>query len=172
MPPTTTLPNPLSRLLTARQATTTVVVDNNSNGGGGGGGGNNGLDSGAIVGIVLGVIAAILLLWWIFRSCSQPRKGDGPRPREGYYEEPMPRRSRSRSASRHSAHRHHHHRHSSGHRHSSSRRRSSSRSGVVLEEKHVYGSVPVAVAQPAAVYYEGGSGARRSRSGGRYYEGY
>ncbi|KAK4223115.1 hypothetical protein QBC38DRAFT_488359 [Podospora fimiseda] len=170
-PPTATLPKGFSQLLTARQATTTVIVDNNNNNGGGGGGKSGGLDAGAIVGIVLGTIAGILLLWWIIRVCSQPRDprgSGGPRPRDDYYEEPIPRRSRSRSASRHSrGHRHHHH-----HGHSSSRRRSTSRPVVLQEEKAAYG---VPVAAPAAVYYSGdleGRRGSRSRSRGRYYEGY
>ncbi|KAK3998007.1 hypothetical protein QBC44DRAFT_314777 [Cladorrhinum sp. PSN332] len=161
MPPTATFPGSLSHLLTARQATTTVVVDNNN-------GGDGGLDAGAIVGIVLGTIAGILLLGWIIYACSRPRgaRGAGPRHRDEWYDEPAPRRSRSRSASRHSRRGHHHH-----HHHSSGRRRSTSRP-VVLEEKIAYG---VPVAAPAAVYYSGDSSARRasrSRSRGRYYEGY
>lgn len=160
MAPTSTLPLKGFLSLTARQATTTVVVDSDSDGGGG----NNGLDSGAIVGIVLGTIAGILLLWWIIRSCSKPRPArDAPdRRREGWYDEPAPRRSRSRSGSRHYHSSHgHHHRHRS-----SSRRRSSSRP-VVLEEKVAYG-----VVQPTPVYYAGGASAgrrSRSRSQGRYY---
>ncbi|KAK4177907.1 hypothetical protein QBC36DRAFT_123489 [Triangularia setosa] len=147
-----TLTNPLQ----PRQ-TTVVVADSN---GDGGGGGNGGLDSGAIVGIVLGTIAGILLLWWIIRSCTKPARPDTDR--QGWYDDTPPRRSRSRSTHSHRYHHHHGRHHSRSHSRSHSRR-STSRP-VILQEKPVTGYA-VQAPQQAYVY----PSRSRSRSQGRYY---
>ncbi|KAH8906772.1 hypothetical protein BR93DRAFT_968343 [Coniochaeta sp. PMI_546] len=119
------------------------------------------LSGGAIAGIVIGSIVGLLLLIWIFRSCSNmgapPVKGENPSGRawyDGVEAEPYPRRSHSRH---------------SGHR-SRSRRRSSH------EVREYTTAVPV-VAQPQPTYvYEtdtrksrrGRSRDHRSRSASRY----
>ncbi|KAK4204494.1 hypothetical protein QBC40DRAFT_91061 [Triangularia verruculosa] len=144
-----TLTNPLQ----PRQ--TTVVVDGN----GGGGGGNGGLDTGAIVGIVIGTIAGILLLWWIIRSCTQPRTRRPDPDRQGWYDDTAPRRSRSRSTHSHKHCRHHGRHHSRSH----SRRRSTSRPAI-LQEKPIAGYI-VQAPQQAYIY----PSRSRSRSQGRYY---
>lgn len=120
------------------------------------------LSGGAIAGIVIGSIAGLLLLIWIFRSCSNlgaPPTDDKPNGKawyDGVRGEDPPRHiggvRHSRSRSRHSHHRGH-----STHR--SHSRRSSMR------------EVPVVVAQPTYVYEDrrGRSGRRsRSRSVSRY----
>ncbi|KAK3401466.1 hypothetical protein B0T20DRAFT_115598 [Sordaria brevicollis] len=122
------------------------------------------LSGGAIAGIVIGSIAGLLLLIWIFRSCSNlgaPPTDDKPNGKawyDGVRGEDPPRHiggvRHSRSRSRHS---HSHHRGHSHHR--SHSRRSSMR------------EVPVVVAEPAYVYEDrrGRSGRRsRSRSVSRY----
>ncbi|KAK0710487.1 hypothetical protein B0T21DRAFT_387398 [Apiosordaria backusii] len=142
---------------------TTVVVADGNNGGGGG------LDTGAIVGIVIGTIAGILLLWWIIRSCTQPRRRPDP-DRQGWYDDTAPPRRRSRSRSTHS-HRHHHH-HGRHHSRSHSRRRSTSGvRPVILQEKPVGGgyAIPVQAPQQAYVYPSARTSRSRSRSQGRYY---
>ncbi|KAK0644145.1 hypothetical protein B0T16DRAFT_417216 [Cercophora newfieldiana] len=83
------------------------------------------LTGGAIAGIVIGSIAGLLLLIWIFRSCSNlgapPGASENPGGEawyDGVRDEYPPRhthghRTRSRSRhSHHSHHRHHHHRRS------------------------------------------------------------
>ncbi|CAJ2500156.1 Uu.00g030090.m01.CDS01 [Anthostomella pinea] len=63
--PTRTIPQALSRIISARQAATTTVVSNDGNGGDGA----STLTGGAIAGIVIGSIAGFLLLLWLIRSC-------------------------------------------------------------------------------------------------------
>ncbi|RKU44765.1 hypothetical protein DL546_006253 [Coniochaeta pulveracea] len=122
------------------------------------------LDGGSIAGIVIGSIVGILLLIWIFRSCSNmgapPVKGDNPSGGawyDGVQASPYPTQpSGRRSHSRHSHHRH----------------RSSSRRPSMQEY-----AVPVAVAQPQPTYVyqtdtrdvrRGRSRDHRSRSRSRY----
>lgn len=147
------------------QATVTLIQDNDNDGDD-----NNDpddastLSGGAIAGIVIGSIAGLLLLIWIFRSCSNlgaPPTDDKPNGKAWYDgvrgEEPPRhiggvRHSRSRSRHSHSRHRGHSH-------HRSHSRKSSMR------------EVPVVVAEPAYVYDDrrGRSGRRsRSRSVSRY----
>ncbi|CAP62036.1 uncharacterized protein PODANS_5_805 [Podospora anserina S mat+] len=130
-----------------------VVTDSNGSSGGG-------LDTGAIVGIVIGTIAGILLLWWIIRSCTKPNSRPDP-DRQGWYDDTPPRRSRSRSTH---SHRHHHH-HGRHHSRSHSRRRSTSRP-VILEKPARGYAIPVA---PQQAYVYPSAGRSRSRSQGRYY---
>ncbi|OIW27774.1 hypothetical protein CONLIGDRAFT_646009 [Coniochaeta ligniaria NRRL 30616] len=122
------------------------------------------LSGGAIAGIVIGSIVGVLLLIWIFRSCSNmgapPVKGENPSGRawyDGVEAEPYPRRSHSR----HSGH---------------SRHRSHSRRPSSHEVREYTTAVPV-VAQPQPTYvYEtdtrkarrGRSRDHRSRSASRY----
>jgi len=131
------------------------------------------LTGGAIAGIVIGSIVGLLLLFWIFRSCSNlgappnapPNPsgrawydgvgGQGPAPRSRSRE---PRRSHSRRSGGH----HHHH-----HSHSHSRHRSTSRGyrGSGEEVREVVR--PVAVVRGASPYrYE--ERRSRSRSHSRY----
>ncbi|KAI1638727.1 hypothetical protein F4809DRAFT_231221 [Biscogniauxia mediterranea] len=62
--PTRTLPQVISKVLSARQVVTTTVVADS-----GGTSGGTTLSGGAIAGIVLGTIAGTLLLLWLIRSC-------------------------------------------------------------------------------------------------------
>jgi len=134
------------------------------------------LTGGAIAGIVIGSIVGLLLLIWIFRSCSNlgapPGASENPGGQAWYDgvrdEHPgrhahspyrtrdrssHSRRSGSRSRSRHSGHRHSHHGHH-GHR----------RSGEVMRE------VAVPVQPPVAVVREPSRRERRERR--RYGDGY
>ncbi|KAI0876957.1 hypothetical protein GGS24DRAFT_449635 [Hypoxylon argillaceum] len=151
---TRTLPQVVTKVLTARQETTTVVTDGTTSGG-------SVLSGGAIAGIVIGSIAGFLLLWWIVRSCCvmghPERWGRGDR-----YEPPLAReklppvapyggRSRSRS--------HHHHHHS----------RSPRRVEVV--QPVAYASRGRSPRAPPAAYYAGRASAderRRSSDARRY----
>ncbi|KAK1827477.1 hypothetical protein QBC39DRAFT_361694 [Podospora conica] len=130
------------------------------------------LTGGAIAGIVIGSIVGLLLLIWIFRSCSNlgapPNSPPNPGGRAWYDgvggSQPSPAtRSRSREPRRSHSRRssgghHHHHRH-----HSHSRHRSASR-GEVREVREVR---PVAVVRGQSPYrYE--ERRSRSRSHSRY----
>lgn len=127
---------------------------------------NSSMDTGAIVGIVIGVLVAIILIIWAIRSLSSPRQPQTGEPlppaapTSTYDDDYYPRRSSHRSRSRSHGHHHHHHHHSHGHR---SRSRSHSRRAV-----------PVVVEKPAAAYvYDSGDRRRsRSRSQGGYYTSY
>jgi hypothetical protein len=122
------------------------------------------LSGGAIAGIVIGSIAGILLLIWIFRSCgngfgmgSTPPRNDAPAYYYHHERDRGHRRGRSRGSSRgghyyeedypHGSRRHSHHSH---HHHGRSPRRSGSTRPVVVEK--VY-ATPQAVQQPVAAYY-------------------
>ncbi|KAJ4415480.1 hypothetical protein N0V85_002704 [Neurospora sp. IMI 360204] len=116
------------------------------------------LSGGAIAGIVIGSIAGLLLLIWIFYSCSNlgaPPTDDKPNGKAWYHgvrDEYPPRHvggaRHSRSRSRHS-----HSRHRGHSTHRSHSRRSSMR------------EVPVVVAQPTYMYDDRrGRSDRRSRS--------
>ncbi|KAK0659459.1 hypothetical protein QBC41DRAFT_47203 [Cercophora samala] len=127
----------------------------------GGSSGNGGLGTGAIVGIVIGTIAGLLLLWWIIRSCTKPNRPDPDR--QGWYDDTPPRRSRSRSTHSHRHHHHHGHHHSRSH----STRRSTSRP-VILQEKPA-GRYAIPVQAPQQAYVYPSATRSRSRSQGRYY---
>lgn len=102
---TRTIPQALTRVLGARQATTTVIES------GGGGGGSN-LSGGAIAGIVIGSIAGVLLLWWIIRSCGiMGRPETWGRAYEPEREKPLPRSStyHAETPYRHQSHHSRHH---------------------------------------------------------------
>ncbi len=170
MPPTRTSPLDLVGIIARQNApaatvtvtadptptsTTVVVTENDSSSGGGGGGG---LGTGAIIGIVIGTIVGILLIWWIIKSCSKP----APPPdsdRQGWYDDG---RTRHRSRSRHSHHSHHGHHHH--HRH-----RSSTPRPVVLEEKYVPRRPSATYVDPEHERRSRSHGRSRSRSQGGYY---
>ena len=155
-----------------RQATTTgpvatvTVIQTQAASGGDNGNQAQTLSGGAIAGIVIGSIAGLLLLIWIFRSCSNmgapPVKGENPSGAawyDGVRSEPYPPR---RSASR-------------DHR-SRSRHSSGGGGGRTREVREYQTAVPV-MAQPQPTYvYEtdtrksrrGRSRDHRSRSASRY----
>lgn len=121
------------------------------------------MSGGAIAGIVIGSIVGLLLLIWIFRSCSNfgapPVKGENPSGRAWY------------DGVEAETHPHHHRSHSrhSGHHRSRSRRPSSH------EVREYTTTVPVAAPQPTYVYEtdtrksrRGRSRDHRSRSASRY----
>ena len=132
------------------------------------------LTGGAIAGIVIGSIAGLLLLIWIFRSCSNlgapPNAPPNPGGRawyDGVGGSPAPALTHSRSRSReprrsHSrrSHHHHHHRHSP----SGSYRRSGEGVREVREVREVR---PVAVVRGHSPYRHE-ERRSRSRSHGRY----
>ncbi|KAI1492714.1 hypothetical protein F5X96DRAFT_625132 [Biscogniauxia mediterranea] len=104
--PTRTLPQAISKVLSARQVvTTTVVADSGDSTSGG-----TTLSGGAIAGIVLGTIAGTLLLLWLIRSClnlgSPGLWGSTFEPEH----EKTPAASYDYPPSRHHHHQHHHHR--------------------------------------------------------------
>ncbi|KAI0108874.1 hypothetical protein GGR51DRAFT_513408 [Nemania sp. FL0031] len=149
---TRTLPEAITKVLPARQATTTVVTDGSTSGG-------SVLSGGAIAGIVIGSIAGFLLLWWIVRSCGIMRRpstwGDAYEPaREKPSSYHHPETSRRRNS--HSGHHHHHHHHS----------RSPRRVDVEVVQPVGYGSRGRSPRAPPAAYYSDG---RRRSSDARGY---
>ncbi|KAI0377567.1 hypothetical protein F5Y04DRAFT_264135 [Hypomontagnella monticulosa] len=160
--PTRTLPEAITKVLSARQqvATTTVVAQSD---------GQTTLSGGAIAGIVIGSIAGFLILLWIIRSCINYRnpgawgttfEPDAEKPPSSHYYSSTryPRETHGhRSHSRHSHRSHHSH--------------SPRRPSVVSVTRPVYveqsrGRSPRA--PPKAYYSEG----RRSSDGRRYSRGY
>lgn len=127
--PTRTLLDPTH--LARRQAVVTVTAVPGPNNGPNGNGDSNSdddqatktqtLTGGAIAGIVIGSIAGLLLLIWIFRSCSNlgapPGASENPGGEawyDGVRDEYPPRHThahRTRSRSRHSHHSNHHYHH-------------------------------------------------------------
>ncbi|KAI4870165.1 hypothetical protein F4820DRAFT_443286 [Hypoxylon rubiginosum] len=164
--PTRTLPDAITKVLSARQqGTTTVVAENN--------GQTNTLSGGAIAGIVIGSIAGVLLILWLIRSCTNLGNSGG----WGSTFEPNNEKPPT----------HHHYGHSTryprethGHR-SRSRHshRSPRRTSVVSVTRPVYveqssrGRSPRA---PPVAYYSDGlrrsSDVRRSTDGRRYSRGH
>ncbi|KAI0598491.1 hypothetical protein F4775DRAFT_186725 [Biscogniauxia sp. FL1348] len=136
--PTRTLPQAISRVLSARQVVTTTVV---ADGDGGGGGGGTTLSGGAIAGIVIGTVAGTLLLLWLVRSClnlgAPGLWGSTFEPEHEKYDYP------SRQHHRHQHHRHHHHRRRPSH----SPRRASFVSVTTASVR------PVVVDPPQPAYY-------------------
>lgn len=176
-----TLPSATALLHRAAAETTTlllrgrqvIVTDGGSNGGSSSSDDDDPTDAktlsgGAIAGIVIGSIAGLLLLIWIFRSCSNlgapPNAPPNPGGRAWYDgvggQGPAP-RSRSREPRR-SHSRHHHHS-----RHSHSRHRSGSRGYREAEVVEV--GRPVAVVRGGSPYrYEERRSRSRSHSRARY----
>ncbi|KAK0617529.1 hypothetical protein B0T14DRAFT_271957 [Immersiella caudata] len=128
--PTRTLLDPASLVRRQTVATVTVVPDSDNAGPNGSGDANSDddqadstqtLTGGVVAGIVIGSIAGLLLLIWIFRSCSNlgaPPGASGNPGGQAWYDgvrdEYPPRhtkghRTSSRSRSRHSHHSHRHH---------------------------------------------------------------
>lgn len=148
--PTQTLKQVSSALLRRQSApTATVTVVSNE----GGGGGASTLGGGAIAGIVIGSIAGFLILWWIFRSCTNLGAPPDPVRRDGgaWYDS-----DRTRYSSPH----HHHHHRSRSHSH---RRRSTSeaphfRPVAVVAENHHHQRPP-----PVYVQESDSRGSRRGR---------
>ncbi|KAI1368245.1 hypothetical protein F5Y08DRAFT_296076 [Xylaria arbuscula] len=161
---TRTLPQAITKVLAARQATTTVVQDSDTSSQSAS---SPNLSGGAIAGIVIGSIVGILLLIWIIRSCGNMGKSESwgrtyepdhekPPPRSSTYrgdypyhqETHNPRRSRSRHS--HRSHRSHHH-------HSRSPGR------VEVVQPVVYESRSRSPRAPPAAYYAGRSSTDRRR---------
>ncbi|KAI6086733.1 hypothetical protein F4821DRAFT_237848 [Hypoxylon rubiginosum] len=166
--PTRTLPDAITKVLTARQEGTTTVVAVNS-------GDQHTLSGGAIAGIVIGSIVGFLLILWLIRCCTNWGKpnawGNNFEPE---HEKPPT---------------HHHNGHSTryarethGHRsHSRHSHRSPRRTSVVSVTRPVYVEQPSRSrgrsprAPPAAYYNDGlrrSSDARRSSDGRRYSRGH
>lgn len=160
---TRTLPQAITKVLAARQATTTVVQDSDTSSQSAD---SPNLDGGAIAGIVIGSIIGILLLIWIIRSCGNMGKSESwGRTYEPDHEKPPPRGSQyhgdypyhqethypRRSRSRHSHHSRHHHSRSPGR--------------VEVVQPVVYESRSRSPRAPPAAYYAGrASSDRRRRS--------
>ncbi|OTB00710.1 hypothetical protein M426DRAFT_324070 [Hypoxylon sp. CI-4A] len=159
--PTRTLPDAITKVLGARQATTTVVQEDNGNS-------SHTLSGGAIAGIVIGSIAGFLILLWIIRSCINYRNpgawGDSFEPNNE-----KPPSTRHHSTTRYPRETHgHRHRSHSHHSHRSPRRTSvvSVTRPVYVEPSRSRGRSPRA---PPAAYYSDG---RRSSDTRRYSRGY
>ncbi|KAI1131864.1 hypothetical protein F5Y10DRAFT_261805 [Nemania abortiva] len=147
---TRTLPEAITKVLPARQATTTVVTDGSTSGG-------SVLSGGAIAGIVIGSIAGFLLLWWIVRSCStMGRPGTWGNAYEPAREKPSSYNHAETPYRRHSHSGHHHHHHS----------RSPRRVDVEVVQPAAYGSRGRSPRAPPAAYYSDG---RRRSSDARGY---
>lgn len=170
MAPTPTLPL-LSHLLPRQNApaatvtvyadppaTTIVTTDSGSDSDSGGGG----LDTGAIVGIVIGTIVGLLLIWWIVRSLSGNNKTAAPAPdtdRQGWYDDRAG-AVHGRTSSRHSHRRSRSGDHHRSHRHHSRHRSSTPRPVVVVDDKQLYGEPR----RPSGAYVVPMGEVRRSRS--------
>lgn len=163
-PPSPTLADRATRVLHARQSTVTVTVtaaadaadtsDQSAS--------STNLSGGAIAGIVIGSIAGLLLLLWIFRSCSNLGGPPQEDKREPAWYDDVAGRGRGRAGS-------------SSPRHSRGRRGSHHHAREAYAPRRS-GSVGVRTVQP--VVYAAGAGRhgrahdkhrRRSRSEGRAY---
>ncbi|KAI2604313.1 uncharacterized protein GGS25DRAFT_455433 [Hypoxylon fragiforme] len=156
--PTSTWPDAVSKVISARQqgTTTTVIAESN-------GDSTHTLSGGAIAGIVVGSIAGFLLLLWIIRSCINYRNPGG------WGESFEPEFEKSPSRHHHSSTRYpreiHDHRSHSRHSHRSPRRTSVvSVTRPVYVEQHRSRS-PRA---PPTVYHSDGRDYRRSSDARRY----
>ncbi|KAI0890951.1 hypothetical protein F4806DRAFT_342639 [Annulohypoxylon nitens] len=161
--PTRTLPDAVTRVLSARQqGTTTVVTTGNSTP-------TNNLSGGAIAGIVIGSIAGFLLLLWIIRSCINWRHpGAWGETFEPDNEKPPHTHYYGGSSTRYPREIHgHRHRSHSRHSHRSPRRRS-----VVSVTRPAYVERSRSPRAPPAAYYADGREVRRSSDGRRYSRGY
>ncbi|KAI2465158.1 hypothetical protein F4781DRAFT_39115 [Annulohypoxylon bovei var. microspora] len=164
--PTRTLPDAITRVLTARQqgTTTTVVTSGTS--------GTTNLSGGAIAGIVIGSIVGFLLILWVIRSCINFRHPGGwgetfepdnekPAHTHHYGGTRYPREVHGHRRSRsHSHHSHHHH--------------SPRRTSVVSVTRPAYDGRPRSRSPrvPPVAYYADGREVRRSSDGRRYSRGY
>ncbi|KAI0178512.1 hypothetical protein GGR52DRAFT_259571 [Hypoxylon sp. FL1284] len=154
--PTRTLPDTITKVLSARQQGTTTVVSQDN------GGSTNNLSGGAIAGIVIGSIAGFLLIMWIIRSCINLNNSRG----WGNNFEPDNEKPPT----------HHHYGHSTryprethGHRSRSRHSRCSPRRTSVSVTRPVYVEQPSrgrSPRAPPAAYYS--DGVRRSSDGRRH----
>ncbi|KAI1454573.1 hypothetical protein F4805DRAFT_309821 [Annulohypoxylon moriforme] len=162
--PTRTLPDAVTKVLSARQQGTTTVVTTGS------GEPTNNLSGGAIAGIVIGSIAGFLLLLWIIRSCINWRnpgawgdtfEPDNEKPPHTHYYGGSTRYPREIHGHRHRSHSRHSH-------------RSPRRTSVVSVTRPAYVDHPRSRSPraPPAAYYADGRDARRSSDGRRYSRGY
>ncbi|TGJ82684.1 hypothetical protein E0Z10_g6081 [Xylaria hypoxylon] len=153
---TRTLPQAITKILTARQETTTIITSGGSSSSG------SNLSGGAIAGIVIGSIAGLLLLWWIIRSCSnmgrpatwgntyEPER-EKPPPRMSTYHADTPYRHETHGRRSHHSHRHH------------SRSHSRSPRPVEIVQPVVYDPRGRSPRAPPAAYYAGRSSSDRRR---------
>ncbi|KAH9903758.1 hypothetical protein F4778DRAFT_790838 [Xylariomycetidae sp. FL2044] len=183
---TRTVPQAITKILSARQGatTTTVVSESPTSSSSSDDDGKTALSGGAIAGIVIGSIAGFLLLLWLIRSCvnlNHPEiwgrtfEPEHEKPSASYDHYARRGGSSHRHHSRHGGHHHNHnhnHRSRSRHSHRSSPRRvevvNTTTTRPVYPEQQVQqrGRSPRA---PQAVYYGDPRQARRVSSGRRYY---
>lgn len=146
-------------------AATVITTNSGSGSGSDSGGGGGGLGTGAIVGIVIGTIVALLLIWWIVKSLSGDNKTAAPAPdndRQGWYDDRAG-AVHGRTSSRHSHRRSRSGDHHRSHRHHSRHRSSTPRPVVVVDDKQLYGEPR----RPSGAYVVPMGEVRRSRSQAR-----